>query len=70
MKVTITSSVLLGLASRVLAAPANAQSDAQAADSRAQEVKSVFQESWAGYYRYAKGHDELHPQRKDWEDDR
>ncbi|KAJ4155316.1 hypothetical protein LMH87_000570 [Akanthomyces muscarius] len=70
MKVTISGSVLLGLASHALAAPASAQSDAQAADSRAQEVKSVFQESWAGYYRYAKGHDELHPQRKNWEDDR
>lgn len=58
----MNTSIFTGLASHSFAAPANGWSDAHVSDARAQEVKSPFQECWAGYYRYTRGHDELHPQ--------
>ncbi|OAA62961.1 1,2-a-D-mannosidase [Cordyceps fumosorosea ARSEF 2679] len=85
MKVKITSSVLLGLASRALALPSDPSlkviPDSQLSersskvfppvpDWRAEEVKRVFRESWLGYYRHAWGYDVLHPRRRDGEDDR
>lgn len=73
MLVDLLATALALLPLRALAAPnfsRQSASNTVLAQTRANAVKSAFETAWAGYYKYAFPHDELHPVSNSFSDSR